>query len=87
MEALKRYLEDEGLSCTAFAERLKVEDSTVWRWVHGTGDQRRRPSLRLALGIERLTGGRVPVSSWTACGEGSVRSTPKRKAPRGRRVA
>lgn len=64
MQAFAKYLDDSNLSCTDFAELLDVEDSTVWRWRYGTGSQKRSPSLALALKIEALTNGAVPVSSW-----------------------
>lgn len=66
MEALRRYLESSGLNCSSFAARLGVQDSTVWRWIHGKGPQRRSPSLAMAFEIERLTQGVVPASSWQA---------------------
>jgi transcriptional regulator with XRE-family HTH domain len=82
MQALAKYLEAEKLSCTAFADRLGVKDSTVWRWRFGKGQQRRSPSLALALRIETLTGGRVPASSWgEASAPVSVSAPATRKAP------
>jgi transcriptional regulator with XRE-family HTH domain len=81
MQALAKYLEAEKLSCTAFADRLGVKDSTVWRWRYGKGQQRRSPSLALALRIETLTGGRVPASSWGASAPESVSAPARRKAP------
>lgn len=83
MQAFAKYLDDSGLNCTEFARRLGVKDSTVWRWRYGTGDQRRSPSLALALRIEELTKGAVPVTSWAHDSSKPVSAEGRKPAVRG----
>lgn len=57
---LQDWLTRQGLSYAAFAEEIGVSRAAVWRWVRGN----RIPHPRLALLIERHTGGHVPVTIW-----------------------
>ena len=83
--SLAAYLDENKLSCTEFARRLGVEDSTVWRWresdLNPDSNDGRRPSLSLALKIEKLTGGAVPVSCWADTARKVRRSRSSRKGP------
>ena len=58
LSPLAAYLSKNKISHAAFARKLKVTDSAVWRWAHGM----RRPSLEAAFGIERVTGGAVTAA-------------------------
>ena len=43
----------------AFADAVSVSQPTVNRWLSGA-----KPSWEKAAEIERVTGGKVPVTSW-----------------------
>ena len=58
---LARWLDKEGISREAFAGKLRVSRVHVDRLCRVA----RRPSLALALKIEKATGGAVPVAAWT----------------------
>mgnify|MGYP000330001373 CR=1 FL=1 len=60
MENLATYLNSRGISQREFARLLGVDPSIVSRLVHGL----MRPSLELAVKIERLTSGRIKAASW-----------------------
>ena len=60
MTALATHLSDQKISQRAFAVRLGVDPSIVSRLVNDL----MRPSLELAVQIERETGGAVPATSW-----------------------
>jgi transcriptional regulator with XRE-family HTH domain len=60
MTTLAAYLSDQNTSQKAFAVRLGVDPSIVSRLVKDL----MRPSLELAVKIERETGGAVPATSW-----------------------
>lgn len=62
MTQLYTYLAERRLRQVDFAERLGVGQATVSRLVSGV----MRPSLELAVLIERETGGVVPAVSWVA---------------------
>lgn len=58
---LSRYLTTNKVSHSELARRVGVQDSYIWRLAHG---HRARPSLRVALDIERETEGVVKAQSW-----------------------
>ena len=60
MNQLSQYLTREGVTQSAFAERLGLTQATVSRLASGL----LRPRLDTALAIERITAGAVPVESW-----------------------
>jgi len=61
LTALGRWAAENGWSREKLAEKLGLEArQSVDRLCRGT----RRPSLELAILIEKVTGGAVPVSSW-----------------------
>lgn len=60
MENLATYLKSRGISQREFARLLGVDPSIVSRLVHDL----MRPSLELAVRIERLTNGLVTAASW-----------------------
>ena len=60
MMSLATYLAAEGIPQGKFAERLGVDQATVSRLAR----RRMRPSLALAVLIERETAGAVLASSW-----------------------
>jgi DNA-binding transcriptional regulator YdaS (Cro superfamily) len=60
MEQLRNYLSRHGISQSAFAAMIGVNESTVSRYVQGPV----RPSWATALRIERATSGAVPLSAW-----------------------
>lgn len=80
VQPLGAYLSAHKMTCTDFARRIGVKDSTVWRWVFGQDKQRRSPSLRLALAIERATDGAVPVGSWNKGTTAASRKSRKGRA-------
>ncbi len=60
MTHLHEYLSQRRLRQIDFAQRLGIGQATVSRLVSGV----MRPSLELAVQIERETGGAVPAVSW-----------------------
>ncbi len=60
MKNLADYVKDNRMSQRELARRLNVDPSIVSRLLNG----QMRPSLDLAVRIERLTGGRIVASSW-----------------------
>lgn len=62
MMTLAEYLDIKGIPQKAFAERVGVRQATVSRLASGLG----KPSLELAVSIERETGGSVTAASWVA---------------------
>jgi len=57
---LREYLAHTGTSQQAFAKLGKWRQATVSDWCRGA-----LPTVRNAMKIERLTGGKVPVNAWT----------------------
>lgn len=57
---LQEYLNQNSITQRAFAERIGVGQGTVCRLTK----KQITPTLRLALRIEKETGGKVPVQSW-----------------------
>ena len=55
------WVDERGWTRQQLADELGIELSTAVRLCSGG----RRPSLELALQIEALTGGAVPVGYWT----------------------
>lgn len=60
MTRLARYLQEQSIPQKDFADMLGVSQGMVSRMASGS----KRPSLFLAVKIERATGGNVPVESW-----------------------
>ncbi|MFQ1700797.1 helix-turn-helix domain-containing protein [Loktanella agnita] len=60
MGTLLDYLKDQKISQRAFARSVGVDPSIISRLAHRS----MRPSLDLAVTIERQTGGRVRAASW-----------------------
>ncbi|KPU83721.1 hypothetical protein JI58_07875 [Marinosulfonomonas sp. PRT-SC04] len=60
MAKLNKYLEAAKLGQAVFSESIGVTQATVSRLARG----KMVPSLELALAIEVVTNGAVPVSSW-----------------------
>ena len=54
------YLEEAGIGQALFAESIAVTQATISRLASG----KMTPSLELALKIEIVTKGAVPMSSW-----------------------
>ncbi len=76
MTFLAQHLAEQKISQKAFAVRLGVDPSIVSRLVNNG----MRPSLELAVAIERETAGVVTASSWiaevAASADGSTPSEP-----------
>ncbi len=60
VDALRSYLAAKGMTATDLATRLGVRISTITRLLNGE----RGPSLSMALDIEKVTRGAVPVKCW-----------------------
>lgn len=60
MSTLKTFLAENGIRQEDFAKRLKVNQATISRLTQN----KMRPSLPLAVAIERETGGVVLASAW-----------------------
>jgi transcriptional regulator with XRE-family HTH domain len=54
------YVTSSGLTQTAWADRIGVSRSYMSNLLNG----KKRPSLEVAVRIERETGGLIPASSW-----------------------
>ncbi|MHA7870608.1 MAG: helix-turn-helix domain-containing protein [Salipiger thiooxidans] len=59
MITLAQFLKSSGMTQKAFADAVSVSQPTVNRWLSGA-----KPSWEKAAEIERVTGGKVPVTSW-----------------------
>ena len=59
---LSRWLDENGMTRKEFARRLEISTE----YLHRLCRMARRPSLELALRIEKATAGSVPASFWTA---------------------
>jgi DNA-binding transcriptional regulator YdaS (Cro superfamily) len=62
MMTLSTYLAATGTKQVDLAARLGIKPAHMSLIVNGD----RRPSLDIAVGIERETGGQVPASSWVS---------------------
>ncbi len=60
MNILSSYLKQSGIRQSDFADAVGVGQAMVSKLARGFA----RPSLELALAIERASRGEVPVSSW-----------------------
>lgn len=60
MQTLQSYLKSHAIRQEDFAGQIGSTQATVSRLANGTS----RPSLDLAVAIERATGGSVPATSW-----------------------
>jgi len=60
---LAQYLEQRGISVAAFADRLGVDVSTVYRWCSGD----RVPSVDAFRRIKSATGGAVTPNDFICC--------------------
>ena len=65
--AFARYLTETKTTQSKIAKALGVREATVSAWKAGG-----RPRLHLALALERMTDGAVPVSSWVEDQEGAA---------------
>ena len=65
--AFARYLTETKTPQSKIAKALGVREATVSAWKAGG-----RPRLHLALALERMTDGAVPVSSWVEDQEGAA---------------
>lgn len=61
MSLLRKYLDQSRQSQDAFAERVGVTQGRIAQLINDDGA---RPSLSLAMAIERETSGVVPAKSW-----------------------
>jgi transcriptional regulator with XRE-family HTH domain len=59
---LRQFIRNSGLTQTQWAERFGVTSSYLSVLLQGG----RKPSLQLAVRIERETDGAVPATSWVA---------------------
>lgn len=59
-EKLRRYLRDNQITQTKFAEDLKTRPQMVTYWLSGKHTPRAKTMKR----IEEMTEGAVPMSSW-----------------------
>ncbi|KHQ50357.1 MULTISPECIES: helix-turn-helix domain-containing protein [Mameliella] len=57
---LKTVIDESGESQKVWAERLGVSGAYMSLLVNG----KKQPSLELAVRIDRVTGGKVPATSW-----------------------
>ena len=62
MTELGHFLRGRGISQKDFSAQLGVDQSVMSRFVNGQA----RPGLDLAVKIERVTGGAVPVETWVS---------------------
>lgn len=60
MNKLATYLKEHSLTQKRFAASVRVKQATISRVMGG----QIRPSLELAVKIERVTAGAVPAASW-----------------------
>lgn len=60
MNQLGHFLETTSTTQAEFAARLKVSQASVSKWQRGI----LRPSLDIAVKIERITHGAVKATSW-----------------------
>lgn len=65
MTQLAKYLSEHGLSQAEFAATVESRQSFISRLANGVA----KPSLAMAVEIERATGGAVPVESWVSQNE------------------
>ena len=63
---LRAYLEQHDLLVKDFAAKGGLEPWDISRLLSG---KRKKPSTRIALGIERATEGAIPFRSWFEEGE------------------
>ncbi len=70
MVDLKEIIERSGNSQAEWARKLGVSRG----YLHQIINRKKTPSLKLALEIQRLTGGAVAMESWVASGN-SIRAT------------
>ncbi|MTH79396.1 helix-turn-helix domain-containing protein [Paracoccus aestuariivivens] len=66
-----------GLKRAVFADQLGIGRG----YLSGLESGKKRPSLELAVRIERLTGGAVPVASWVDGSEANSPCQPAQEAP------
>ncbi len=58
---LKDYLKQTGKPVAEFAKTIKTSRQSVYVFL---ANSKKRPSLEVAVRIEKATGGLVPVESW-----------------------
>ena len=57
---LKDWLAEKGVAPADLAAELGVDHTTIWRLLNKGS----KPTVDLAVAIERRTNGRVPVETW-----------------------
>lgn len=60
MRKLNSYMRENNLTLAKFAKKIGSTAATVQRWTSGNA----RPSIRLAIAVERETKGAVSVYDW-----------------------
>ena len=68
METLAQYLEAEQMPQSALARQLRVDQSTVSKWVSGESIPRKRAITEIA----KITEGRVGPASWFETTDGAA---------------
>lgn len=56
---IKEYLENTGISATAFARMLEIPKQTVYSWVRGV-----RPHTLMLKKIQRMTNGAITPADY-----------------------
>lgn len=75
---LSRWLDAEGVSREAFAEKIGILRTNLDRLCRGE----REPRIELALKIEEATHGAVPVKAWLKPKADKKKPAPKKAAKR-----
>lgn len=75
---LAAYLDRNGLSLRAFAEKVEAPVALVWRWRRGKGT----PGNTYILAIDAATGGAVPASAWLKAEDAQLVRRVVRRAAR-----
>lgn len=60
MNILKKYLKDHRLTMEAFAYTINVSKTSISHWIN----RRATPRPRVSVRIEKVTKGRIPISTW-----------------------
>jgi hypothetical protein len=65
VETLRKYIDENDLKVTDFAASGGLQVWDISRLLSGA---RAKPSTRIALGIEKASGGEIPFRSWFEAG-------------------
>lgn len=60
-ERLRAWREEQGWTQGEVARRIEVDQAAVSKWERGVVS----PGLKAAIGIAKISRGRVPVGAWT----------------------